>query len=61
LPTSVEKFEALPVSLYVVPLDIDELAAPGVLAVGFGAVDPAVPVGAPVDDDPLDIVASDRM
>ena len=58
-PTSDEKFEALPLNLYEVP-DIDELAAPGVLAVGLPAAEPAVPVGA-LDEDPLPIVASARM
>ena len=60
LPTSVEKFDALPLSLYVVP-DIDELVEPAAPpAVGLPAVEPAVPV-AEVDDDPPDIDASVRM
>ena len=57
LPTSVEKFEALPVSLYVVP-DIDELVDPAAPAVGLPGVEPAVPVAL---DEPLDIDASVRM
>jgi hypothetical protein len=55
LPTSVEKLEALPDSLYVVP--IDELVDPAAPAVGLPGVEPAVPVA----DDPLDIDASVRM
>jgi hypothetical protein len=58
LPTSVEKFDALPLSLYVVP-DIDELDDAAPPAVGLPAVDPAVPVA--LDDDPVDVDASVRM
>ena len=63
LPTSVEKFDALPVSLYVLPPDIELEAPPsaGVVAVGFPAVEPAVPVGALIDDEPLEVDASVRM
>jgi len=60
LPTSVEKLEALPDSLYEVP-PIVEPVDPAAPAVGLPAVEPAVPVAAPVDDDPLDIDASVRM
>jgi len=75
LSTSEAKFDALPVSRYVVPLDADELieppvlpAPPAVLPVALPAVlpvEPVVPVAEPVDpvddEDPLDIDASVRI